>query len=283
MPKKEKEGGEVSKTGNIITSRKDIVRIKTYIEEVDKNLEGGVPSGFVNLICGTSGTMKSSVAFNILYNEVLNNNKHAMYLSLEQSATSIINHIISMGFDVSKIALVNIKDIGKIDEIAAEIKALNKGALIMVDLSVVRKELKSLKKVHPDADWLNVIENIVSKLKESESCELFVLDSMSALYALSEFKENPRARLFYTFEYFRDMGVTSYFITEVPPDGNSYGEYGVEDYLADGIFLLAMKRVGRKVQREISIVKMRATDCNMDVYVLSYEQNKFKALAKLIG
>ena len=34
----------------------------------------------------------------------------------------------------------------------------------------------------------------------------------------------------------------------------------------------------RKVTREISIVKMRATKCNLDIFTLEYEDKKFKAM-----
>ena len=43
-------------------------RVKTYIQGLDEQMSGGVPKGHVVLISGMPGTMKSSVAFNILYN-----------------------------------------------------------------------------------------------------------------------------------------------------------------------------------------------------------------------
>ena len=48
-----------------------IEKIKTYIEGLDQRLEGGIPPGHIVLVCGTSGSMKSSLTFNIGYNFVL--------------------------------------------------------------------------------------------------------------------------------------------------------------------------------------------------------------------
>jgi len=42
-------------------------RIKTYIEGFDEYLNGGIPEGHVIIIAGTSGAMKTSLAWNILY------------------------------------------------------------------------------------------------------------------------------------------------------------------------------------------------------------------------
>ncbi|UCF09195.1 MAG: hypothetical protein JSW28_00930, partial [Thermoplasmata archaeon] len=45
----------------------------TYINGLDKQLEGGIPEEHIVLIAGAAGTMKSSIAYNILYNNVKQN------------------------------------------------------------------------------------------------------------------------------------------------------------------------------------------------------------------
>ena len=83
----------------LIKDRKEIKRIHTGIEGFDEITEGGIPESTVTLFAGKSGTMKSSLAFNVLYNEVLHKNSNGMYISLEQSSTSLLNHMIALGFD----------------------------------------------------------------------------------------------------------------------------------------------------------------------------------------
>ena len=63
--------------------------------------------------------------------------------------------------------------------------------------------------------------------------------------------------------------------------GEQFGEFGVEDYLSDGIIKFAMVRDGRKVRREVNVVKMRASDTNNDVFILDYKNKTFRALTKL--
>jgi circadian clock protein KaiC len=258
----------------MISTKKDIVRIKTYIEGLDEQMEGGIPEGHVVLICGVSGTMKSSVTFNVLYNEALKG-KTCMYLSLEQSATSLLNHMINLGMDLSKISTQVINDFSELnDKIEALKKA--KGGIIISDLGAIRKEIKTTK-ISPSGDWMNVIKNLVKRVKDNSALDHFVLDSLSALYVLSNF-ENPRQELFYMFEFFRDLGITSFFISEMPLARDRYGEYEIEDFLADGVIKLDLVERQRKVTREITVVKMRTTKCNVDVFSMEFSGGKFKAL-----
>jgi len=259
----------------MIKAKNEMRRIKTYIQGLDESLEGGIPEGHIVLVCGSAGTMKSSIVFNMLYNEAVRG-KVSLYLSLEQSYTSLINHAVNMGFDLSVINLAIINDISKLSEILDEVKATKQGTLVVSDLGAIRKQVKDTQ-IGPTGDWLNIIKNIVRKLKESADCGLFCLDSMSALYALSKF-DNPRARLFQIFEFLRDLNVTSFLISEMPLDKSRFAEYEVEDYLADGIILLELAERQRKVTREISVVKMRATDCNNDVFTLEFKNRQFKVL-----
>ena len=258
----------------IITSKKDIKRIKTYIDGFDENLEGGIPENHIVLLSGTGGTMKSSVAFNVLYNEALKGEVGA-YVTLEQSTSSLLKHMANMDFDLSKINLVVLSDIAKLDEAIKTLKR-KKGGLIIADLGSIRKKVKDVK-FSSGSDWLNAIKNLVKRIKEESDCKLFVLDSLSALYVLSKFDE-PRSKLFFIFEFLRDLDLTSLLISEMPLDKSRFTEYGVEEYLADGIIYLQLTERYRKVTREISIVKMRATDCNNDIFTLEYRNRKFHAL-----
>ena len=261
----------------IIEKAEQITRIPLAIEGFDENVQGGIPAGFVCLVAGTSGTMKSSVSFNVVYNAVVAGKK-GLYMSLEQSSTSLLTHLVAMGFDISKINTIILSDVGKTDKAIEAIKGAQGGTLILTDVGAMRKQLQDLKNINPDADWIFCLKNIVKALKAENAVDVFVLDSLSALYALSQFK-NPRTELFHFFEFMRDLDVMSLLITEMV--GEKIGEYGVEDYLSDGIFKLAMLRDGLKVRRELNVVKLRATDANMNIFILDYKNKKFRALSKL--
>ena len=67
-------------------------------------------------------------------------------------------------------------------------------------------------------------------------------------------------------------------ISEMHLDRTKFAEFEVEDFLADGVIGLYLTERHRKVSREISIVKMRGTSCNHDVFTLDFKKGKFQAL-----
>lgn len=262
---------------NIQLPKKNIHRVKTYINGLDENMEGGIPHGHLTLICGSAGTMKSSICFNVLYHEALNHGKTGIYFSLEQSHSSLLVHMTNMGYDLEKINLVVIKDLGNLRKEIDALKLSKRGTIIITDVGAIRKEIKDIKVTTANTGWLNVIKNVARKIKIESKLDLLVLDSLSALYVLSKF-ENPRIELFYIFEFIRDLGVSSFLISEMPLDNSRYSEYEVEDYLSDGIIYLKLSRFRRDVVREVSIVKMRGTSCSNDVFSLEFKKGAFHAM-----
>lgn len=258
----------------LVSKKEDIVRIKTHIVGLDDQIQNGVPEGHITLLAGASGTMKSSVSFNILYNEVLENKRTGLYLSLEQSYSSLINHMINMDFDLTKVNLVVIKDLGTINQEIEKMNSTDMGSLVLVDIGCIRKEIKQMDNKE-NRSWLNVVKNILKRIKENSKLDLFVLDSLSALYVVSKF-ESPRIELFFLFEFLRDLNITSYLISEAQNSEKKYGEFD-EDFLSDGVIYINLQTYRRRQIREISVVKMRTTKCNHDIFTLEYRNNQFHA------
>lgn len=256
----------------IILDASKIKRIKTYIKGLDENMQGGVPEGHIVLIHGSAGTMKSSLAFSIMYNEVMLNKRNCLYISLEQSYASIVKNMVNMGFDMSKINIIYVDDLSKFGPLMKGIKK-DEGNLIVADLGCVRKQVKDVK-VSENRTWLNVVRNIIKKTTDEANVSLLTFDSMSALYTLSTF-ENPRMELFYFFEFLRDLKVTSLMISEESTVlGNIYDN---ESFLSDGIIDVSLTPFRRNIVREIKISKMRSTKCNTDVFTFDYKNGSFRA------
>ncbi|MFH1173848.1 MAG: ATPase domain-containing protein [archaeon] len=257
-------------------------RVKTYIPELDSNMMGGIPIGHVILISGSAGTMKSSICFNVLFNEALNFKKVGLYVSLEQSSESLMRHILTMGMDLKSVDIIIINDLAKLKTDLSKVADKKSGTVIIVDVGTIRKQIRDVATPSQGSGWLNVIKNIIKRVKEILGCDLFVLDSLSALYVLNKFDESKvRDELFFIFDFFRDENVTTFLISEMREKEIGvlqYSEYGVEDFLSDGIIHLSLTRFRRNVVREVSIVKMRATECNHDVYSLEFKNGKFHAL-----
>ncbi|MFA6073703.1 MAG: ATPase domain-containing protein [Candidatus Woesearchaeota archaeon] len=258
---------------DIILDPSKIKRIKTYVKGLDENMQGGMPEGHIVLIHGMAGTMKSSLAFSIMYNEVLLNKRNCIYISLEQSYLSILKNMVNMGFDLTQINIIYIDDLAKFGLIMKSAKK-DAGNLIIADIGCIRKQVKDVK-VSENRSWLNVVKNLVLKTTQDIGVSMLTFDSMSALYTVSTF-ENPRMELFYFFEFLRDLKITSLMISE---ESNIQGNlYDNEAFLSDGIIDLRLTPFRRNMVREIKIDKMRSTKCNNDVFSFEYKNGSFYAL-----
>ncbi|MBU4031238.1 MAG: hypothetical protein KKH41_06250 [Candidatus Thermoplasmatota archaeon] len=225
-------------------------RVKTYIHGLDDILDGGIPSGHIVLLAGEPGTFKSSVAFNIIYNNVKHDNHIACYITLEQGRDSLIQQMTGMDLDLEAVG----------------------NNLSIVDLGLIRKNLEKL----GQQSWMQIFKTYASNLKENIDYSILVIDSLPVLTMLAEFT-NPRTELFHFFEWLREMKITCILISEMKFGKEEYAQMG-EDFLSDGIIHLKMEKVGDvNIQRRIRVVKMRSTKHSSDFYSLLFGKAGFTA------
>ncbi len=228
----------------------DSERIPTNIEGLDENMQGGIPQGHICIVAGASGAMKSSLTFSMLYNAVLYGETSGIYVTLEQGKESLRSHMANMGMNVEDARVRN--------------------RIAIIDLADLRVKLDE-QGMNNRVDWMGQLIKQLTSYRESIGFELLVFDSLGAFFTLTKM-ENPRDEIFRLFEAVRRLNLTSFFICEMTGDDHKqFGEYGVEDYLSDGVLHLVMERHGDDVSRKIGIVKMRHTR-----HVLGYKPFTWK-------
>ena len=232
--------------------------VKTYIDGFDDKMQGGIPPGSVVLLVGQPGTMKSSVAYNILFNNAKIKKKRGIYVTLEQTRVSLLEHMIKLGMDTQTLA-----DSGS--------------GIVVIDMTRLRKETKA-KTVREDINWVDSIIQTVDSYRTKYSCDILVLDSLAALYSLATFS-NPRSDIFFFFERLRELDMSVIIISEMlDPDKELFGMFGVEDFLADGIIHLDLEKSGRRVNLFLSVFKMRKTNHDRSYYPLMFDGTKFEII-----
>ena len=213
-------------------------RIPTHIEGLDDNMQGGIPKGHICIVAGASGAMKSSVTFSMLYNAVLYGETSGIYVTLEQGKESLRAHMSNMGMNVDDPRVRN--------------------RIAIIDLSDLRVQLDE-QGMSKRVDWMGQLIKQLTNYRKSIGFELLVFDSLGAFFTLTKM-ENPRDEIFRLFEAVRRLELTSFFICEMTGENHKqFGEYGVEDYLSDGVIHLVMDRKEDDVQRKLGIIKMRHT------------------------
>ena len=226
-------------------------RVRTFVEGLDETLEGGVPWGHVVLIEGAPGTMKSSLGFSILLQNAARAGLHCLYLSLEERGSSLLKQMGSLGLHLE----------------------VPKGSLVVLDPRTATNLLGEKK------DWLEGLRAGIQSVKEQRGLDLIVIDSLEALEVLAKFKDRRR-EIYRLFEWLRDLGITSFLVTERPDwvvAGHVLqGRYD-EEFLADGVIHLRMHLVtDLTAQRRLRVVKMRGTKHNTGYLAMDFDEGRFR-------
>ena len=231
----------------------DIERIPTNILGLDESMEGGIPQGHIVIVAGASGAMKSSVTFSQLYNAVLFGETSGIYVTLEQGKDSLRAHMSNMGMNVDDARVRN--------------------RIAIIDLADLRVQLDE-QGMSNRIDWMGQLIKQLTSYRQSIGFEILVFDSLGAFFTLTKM-ENPRDEIFRLFEAVRRLELTSFFICEMTGvDHKQFGEYGVEDYLSDGVIHLVLERNGDDVNRKLSVVKMRHTNHRLGYIPFEWDSDK---------
>ncbi len=233
----------------------EIKKTPTMVDGLDEILGGGLPLGHVVLISGLPGTMKSTLAYAILEHNARERHAKAVYVTLEQSRSSLLAQMATMGFDTEAV----------------------RGDVHLLDVGAIQKEIgKTATK-----PWLEFLRRSLTTSKEIDGVDLVVIDSLEALEVLAKF-EDRRTELFQLFEWLRDLGATTLVLTESSPEATFLGLEAPpprkdETFLADGIIELKMHPITDvEVQRRIRVVKMRGSNHKTGFHALVFEDGRFQ-------
>ncbi len=221
--------------------------IPTRIDGLDQVLGGGIPRGSLVLVAGTPGTMKSTLCYTTMYNNAVHGQK-GLYISLEQDGEHLRGSMARLGME----------DNGD-------------NRVYILDLGMIRRELAEREQ---KKNWSRMLIDVTRQAVQEDRYTMVTIDSLEAFYALANM-DNPRRDLFHLFTEVKELGVTTFFITEVPIGSKLLTRYG-EDFLADGMFLLQHVDVGETdVQLRMRIVKMRNMPHSQGWFAVHHDGQRF--------
>ncbi len=232
-------------------------RVPIQVAGLDERLGGGIPRGHIVLVAGPPGSLKSTFAYRILYHEARDHGAPSLYLSMEQSRSSLISQMASLGMDPEHAKGVHI-----------------------IDVRALRKEIEDLRE---QPRWLLGLRRQLGRYKEETGFDLLAIDSLDALYALTPM-DNPRNEVFHFFEELRELNATTFLVSEMARDSVRMAHYGVEEFLADTIVHLRLRELdigmSTSVRRYIGVVKMRGVDHDLDYFPLLVEDGSFEIVSE---
>ncbi len=232
--------------------------MKTYVRGFDDILAGGIPEGYVVLLSGGPGTMKSSLAFSMLYHNALQEGRKSAFFALEQS---------------KELTLEQMASLGMADERAWE-------HLTVLDMGSIRKNLSYLQ---GRGTWMELFKMYCNNVMKANRISILVVDSLDVLETMAKMQDR-RSELYFLFEWLRDLGPLTILVSEKPVDLGPALEAPEEAYLADGIVGLEMHpRSDLFFQRRLRVLKMRATKHETGYYAFAFKDGAFEVTRAVSG
>ena len=222
----------------------------------------GIPRGQVVLIRGATGTMKSSIAYSILYRNA-EKGIRGLYVTVEQDAGALLSQMATLGLKPAAVSdQLPVFDLGRSREVHERLA----------------RKLKDWARGRSERPMTALLKAKVSQLRHDLGFELLVIDSWTALILFLEMGD-LRRETFDLFEWLRSLGCTTFVIAE-----EAVGDEGLEEeFLADAIFRVRLEPVTEvSFQRRIQCAKMRSANHSSDFFTLVSENGLFE-VAKAIS
>jgi KaiC/GvpD/RAD55 family RecA-like ATPase len=200
-------------------------RIKTGIPGLDEIISGGLSPKSLTLLTGTTGTGKTIMSSQFIFNGLKDFNQSAVYVSFEEPLEAIKENSLNFGWDFSNYE--------------------KKEKVIFVRYDPFHVE-----------DIYELIETNVKKI----NAERVVIDSVSALGLYVRDAPEIRRMIFNIAYLLRKLNCTTILVSEILPMQESLSRFGVEEFVTDGVIVLYYTRVGSQFSRSLTVWKMRDTD-----------------------
>lgn len=227
-------------------------RVNTGIPGLDEMLNGGFFNGTTNVVSGESGTGKTIMGSQFLYEGAKNGEKTMCIITSEESKSIVKELKTSFGWDFD--ALVE------------------NGLLTFVDITDPSLRLQKSVEIAPSELIKSFKKLVESKIEEVKPDRIFI-DSIEALFLAIESNYKLRTLIDDVFGVFRRHNVTS-----VISVGAMFGLDTMVEYGADSVIKLGRIRAGNNLQRSVYIMKMRGSATSNEVRVLSISDNGMAVL-----
>ena len=214
---------------------KKLNKVASGIPGFDEISQGGIPKGRTTLVSGISGSGKTALSAQFLYEGIVNFGENGVFVTFEESPQDIIRNTESFGWNIDKLVKENkwaFVDVSPDDSSSVEVGQYDLGA------------------------FLTRIAYAVKKVKAKR----VVIDSVSVLFTSYLDQGVIRRELHKLAANLKKSNVTSIMTAERLVEDGQISRYGVEEFVSDNMILLH-SRLNSQGERErtIEILKFRGS------------------------
>jgi circadian clock protein KaiC len=211
-----------------------VEKIRTMIEGFDDITHGGLPVGRTTLVSGTSGTGKTLLSLQFLYNGISYFDEPGVFVTFEESPSDIIKNAHIFNWDLQRL--------------------IREGKLFILDAS-------------PDPEGQDIVGNfdlsaLIERLQyniRKYKAKRVSIDSITAVFQQYEAVGVVRREIFRLLARLKLLNVTTIITTERSEEYGPVASFGVEEFVSDNVVIARNVLEGERRRRTIEILKLRGT------------------------
>ncbi len=238
------------------TDEDTIERIPTGVPGLDNLLEGGFPHPSTILLTGNSGTGKTVLGLQYLYNGVKQEDQPGIYLSVQAHQTDVTWYCSKFNLDIAELQEER-------------------------ELVVSNYEIPQYEQFHSKTAAREINKKL-GRIIDSVNAKRIVIDSITPFGYLSNSKADYRELLYKISQKLKEEECTTIMISS-GSQKEKLTPFEVEPYLADGVIKLSKEEKGRKRKRTLHINKMTATRTPLEDINFNLSEEGFKLLPSYYG
>lgn len=213
---------------------KGVRKIRTMIDGLDEITHGGLPLGRTTLVSGTSGTGKTLLAIQFLYNGIKYFDYPGLFVTFEESPDDIIENAYSFGWDLQKL--------------------VDDGYLFILDASPNPEG----QEIFENFDLSALIERIQYAIHKYKA-KLVSIDSVTAVFQQYNAVAVIRREIFRLVARLKQLEITSILTTERVEEYGQIARFGIEEFVSDNVIVVRNVLEEERRRRTIEILKLRGT------------------------
>jgi circadian clock protein KaiC len=217
-------------------------RVSTNIKELDSALDGGIPKRNTVLVSGGSGTGKTTLALQFAFGAPTIDKQKAIFFTINETEMKLMENYAEFTFFNKSL--------------------IESQMLSIVDLrAVVPGGFFRRNTLSPDKTVNFIYDRIVA-----ERPSRIVIDSISGICA--QFKDDSEIRqfLFNLANVLLVTNCTAILIMEVSGNTDKFSNYGVEEFVTDGLIQLLRNEQNGNMKKFLRVLKMRGTKHSDDMF-----------------
>ncbi|MGC9107385.1 MAG: ATPase domain-containing protein [Infirmifilum sp.] len=224
--------------------------VKTGIEGLDERI-GGLLRGRSYLVTGETGTGKTLFSLTFLI-QGIRMGEPGIYVLVDEDYDDFVRGANDFGWDVESLisqGMLNVLTL--MPDFVERLK--NKPANTVVD-SIVYGILEETRKI----DAKRLVIDPIAPLMVNEGDVAWTREYIKNLIINLE----------------KRIGTTNIIVSEIPTGSTALSRFGVEEFLAAGVFVLGLERVKNTFYRTLFVRKMRWRPVPPDIYVFDIQKGK---------